>query len=144
MSPSRLSPPLAAARRNMAAEPDRGHDYRVLLLPPTRRDGEVSCAVLERAGLSCTVCTEAAALAAEIHSGVGAIVLTDAIGADADMMQVTAALARQPSWSDVPSILLSRTDRQAVATSRLVAALTNVTILDRPTSQRTLLSAVQA
>jgi len=128
----------------MAAEPDRGNDYRVLLLPPTRRDGEVTCALLERAGLSCAVCTAPDALAAEIQSGVGAIVLTDAIGADASIGQVTAALGRQPSWSDVPTILLSRTDRRSAATSRLVAALTNVTILDRPTSPRTLVSSVQA
>jgi signal transduction histidine kinase len=128
----------------MAAESEYGHDYRVLLLPPTRRDSEVTRALLERAGLTCTVCTEPAALAAEIQSGVGAIVLTDAISADASMAQVTAALGRQPSWSDVPTILLSRSDRQTAATARLVAGLSNVTILDRPTSPRTLVSSVQA
>jgi signal transduction histidine kinase/ActR/RegA family two-component response regulator len=59
-------------------------------------------------------------------------------------MRVTAALNAQPAWSDTPAILLSRANRQSVAVTRLVAALTNVTVLDRPTSTRTLVSSVQA
>jgi signal transduction histidine kinase/ActR/RegA family two-component response regulator len=39
---------------------------------------------------------------------------------------------------------LSRANRQSVAVTRLVAALTNVTVLERPTSTRTLVSSVQA
>jgi signal transduction histidine kinase/ActR/RegA family two-component response regulator len=44
----------------------------------------------------------------------------------------------------VPTIVLSRADGQTAATTRLLASLTNVTVLDRPTSPRTLVSSVQA
>ena len=128
----------------MLAEPTPGADYRVLILPPTRRDGEVTCAVLERAGMSCLVCDDAAALAEEIQAGVGAIVLTDAIAGDGSFARLTATLDRQPSWSDAPTVLLSRTNHLSSPTTRLLAALRNVTVLDRPTSTRTLVSAVQA
>src|ERR1700751_3588255 len=110
----------------MAAEPPPGSDYRVLLLPPARRDGEVTRAVLERAGMSCLVCEGAAALAEQVQAGVGAIVLTDAIAADASIARLTAALDRQPSWSDAPTVLLSRTDHQSSSAKWLLAALRNV------------------
>jgi two-component system, sensor histidine kinase len=128
----------------MRPEPPDAGDYRVLLLPPTRRDGQVASSLLQRAGISCVLCEASTELAEQIDRGVGAVILTDAIAADPGFKRVTAALGRQPSWSDVPSILLSRTDQESAATTRLIATLPNVTILDRPTSTRTLLSAVQA
>ncbi len=128
----------------MRAEVNRASDYLVLILPPTRRDGEATRAVLERAGVQCTVYEGSIALAEQIGTGVGAIVLTDALATGAGASHVMAALVRQPSWSDVPTILLSRADGQSALTTRLLAALTNVTVLDRPTSTRTLVSSVQA
>jgi signal transduction histidine kinase/ActR/RegA family two-component response regulator len=128
----------------MLPEQPDASDYRVLLLPPTRRDGQVACELLQRAGMTCSVCWDSTMLAEQIEAGVGAIVLTDASAADPSFASVTAAVARQPSWSDVPCILLSRTDQQAAATTRLIATLSNVTVLDRPTSPRTLVSAVRA
>jgi two-component system, sensor histidine kinase len=128
----------------MTTAVSRANDYLVLILPPTRRDGEVTRTVLERAGLECSVYPGTAALAEQIGAGAGAIVLTDALAGDPGVNEVVAALRHQPSWSDVPTILLSRADGQSAATTRLLAALTNVTVLDRPTSPRTLVSSVQA
>jgi signal transduction histidine kinase/ActR/RegA family two-component response regulator len=118
-------------------------DTRVLIVPPTRRDGEVTCEILKRVGVQCTVCNDAISLAGEIKDGVGVLLITDALAADSRATAITAALSNQPTWSDTPTILLSRTDRESSAVKRLVAALTNVTILDRPTSPRTLVSAVK-
>jgi signal transduction histidine kinase len=128
----------------MTTAVSRANDYLVLILPPTRRDGEATRAVLERAGLKCSVCAGSMALAEQIDGGTGAIVLTDALAGDPGAIHVAAALRRQPSWSDLPTILLSRTEGQSTPASTLLASLTNVTVLDRPTSIRTLASAVQA
>ena len=128
----------------MTSEANRANDYRVLILPATRRDGEVTRAALERADLACEVCAGPHGLAAEIDAGMAAILLTDALATHPGAKQVFAALARQPPWSDTPTILLSATEVHAPATARLLASLTNVTILDRPTSTRMLVSAVQA
>ncbi len=128
----------------MTPEANRANDYRVLILPPTRRDGEVTRAALQRAGLACEVCARPQVLAAEIGAGMGAILLTDALATHPGAAPVFAALARQPPWSDTPTILLSATDVHSPATARLLARLSNVTILERPTSTRTLVSAVQA
>ena len=37
----------------MTTEANRVNDYRVLILPPTRRDGEATRKALEHAGLVC-------------------------------------------------------------------------------------------
>jgi signal transduction histidine kinase/ActR/RegA family two-component response regulator len=128
----------------MTTDAEFQSDSRVLILPPTRRDGEVTCAVLQRAGVLCSVCSDPITLADRIKAGIGAFVITDAHAGNPYIGLVVAALEGQPTWSDTPAILLSRTERQSTAIARLAAALTNVTILDRPTSTRTLVSAVQA
>jgi signal transduction histidine kinase/ActR/RegA family two-component response regulator len=119
------------------------NEYRVLIVPPTRRDGEVSCRILAGAGLTCAVC-EPAVVAKQIVAGIGAVILTDAAAADPRITQVTAALENQPTWSDTPVILLSRMGHQSPSLTRLLSTLTNVTILERPTSPRTLVSSVYA
>jgi len=86
----------------------------------------------------------ATALAIEAQAGAGALVLTDAALVTPDIARVVEVLSRQPQWSDLPIVLLSRTDAQSPGIGKILSALTNVTLLDRPTSARTLLSAVQA
>jgi len=93
--------------------------------------------------MECAVCGDPLQLAAQIESGLGAIVVTDAVASDPRSAAILAALGSQPAWSDAPTILLSRNDRKSAAVERFVAALSNVTILDRPASTRTLVSAVQ-
>jgi signal transduction histidine kinase/ActR/RegA family two-component response regulator len=127
----------------MTVEANPEAELRVLILPPTRRDGEVTCGVLQRAGIPCAVCGDPIALASHISAGLGAIIITDALAVDPRVSHITGALNAQPAWSDIPAILLSRPARPAGTSTRLIAGLTNVTILDRPTSIRTLLSSVR-
>lgn len=112
--------------------PHIGTEETAVILPPTRRDGEVTCQILDRASIQCAVCGDPLELAARITSGVGAIVITDAVAADPRSSAIIAALGSQSTWSDTPTILLSRTDRKSAALERFVAALTNVTILIGP------------
>jgi signal transduction histidine kinase len=134
---------MQAVRASIMHEGAEPADERVVILPPTRRDGEVTCQVLERSAIQCLVCGDPPGLAAQIEAGIGAIIITDAVATDPRSNAIIAALNSQPAWSDTPTILLSRTDRSSPAVQRFMAALTNVTILDRPTSTRTLISAVQ-
>jgi signal transduction histidine kinase/ActR/RegA family two-component response regulator len=120
------------------------HEYRVLLLPATRRDAEVSEALLQRAGLLCTVCTDARMLAAEADASVGVILLTDHAFHDPDIETLLTQLAEQPPWSDIPSVLLCRTGHGSSIAEHIIAALRNVTVLERPASIRTLISSLKA
>src|ERR1700744_3915004 len=108
----------------------------VLILPPTRRDGEVTRQLLSKSGLTCEVCVRVEDLASRIGDDIGAVLLTDAVFPDRSARSVLAALASQPTWSDLPIVLLARSDAVFVAGEPLVRSLTNVTILERPTSTR--------
>jgi two-component system, sensor histidine kinase len=120
-------------------------EQRVLIFPPSRRDGEAARELLQRAHIEAAVCRDVANLAAQIKRGAGALVLTDATLGAPNVDVVFAALAAQPPWSDLPLVLLCAPETQRVLLPpRLLCSLTNVTLLDRPASARSLLSAIQA
>lgn len=120
------------------------NEHRILIFPPSRRDGEVTRDVLRRAGLECEVCLGSQAVAHEIDAGAGALIMTDAALAAASIQAVLTTLSRQPPWSDLPVVLLCQTGPQTPAVNAIVTEFTNVTVLDRPASARTLVSTAQA
>jgi two-component system, sensor histidine kinase len=125
----------------MSADGD-AHAERVLLVTPTRRDGEVSCSLLHRAGVQAEVCANLQVLAEQIERGLGALMLTDVALADPAMSGVVAALQRQPPWSDVPVVLLTRDRDRSPRSEQVLGQLSNVTLLDRPTSVSSMVSTV--
>ncbi|HEY7929422.1 MAG TPA: ATP-binding protein [Steroidobacteraceae bacterium] len=128
----------------MAEAPAVVDDQRVLILPPTRRDGEVTRELLQRSGLSSVVCQDAALLAQAMQAGAGALLLTDAALSSPGFEQVLEQLGTQPAWSDMPVVLLCAPDMYPSVGEHLMVRLTNVTVLDRPSSARALVSGVQA
>jgi len=123
---------------------NQGADYRVLLLPATRRDAEVSKQVLERAGLPCTICGDVKGLAAQAREAVGTILFTDASFQDPNLGLLLAQLANQPAWSDIPVVLLCQSGLLSSTAQQVTAEIRNLTVLERPTSIRTLLSSLNA
>jgi signal transduction histidine kinase len=126
----------------MTFPPDHHEEGRVLLLPATRRDGEAICAILDREHVHCLLCISAAQVAAELDNGAATLVLTDTALADAGGVRIVNALLYQPQWSDLPVVLLRKADSSPEA-ENLIGRMTNVTVLERPTSSRTLLSAIR-
>ena len=120
------------------------NEQGVLIYPPTRRDGQITREVLRRARLVCIVCHEASEVAHEIDTGSGVLVMTDAALALSSIQIILASLSQQPAWSDLPVVLLCQTDLHTPAVADILRAFTNVTVLDRPASARTLVSTVQA
>ncbi|HEX4051086.1 MAG TPA: ATP-binding protein [Steroidobacteraceae bacterium] len=100
--------------------------------------------LLQRSGLSCVVCRDAVQLATEILVGAGALLLTDAALLSPGIEQIFEQLGTQPAWSDVPVVLLCAPDMHSTVGERMLGRLTNVTLLDRPSSAQALVSAVHA
>lgn len=119
-------------------------EHEVLLLPATRRDGEAIAAFLSRHQILCRVCHRVAEAAEAMADQVGVLVLSDQVVTDPKSHLIALALARQPTWSDLPVILLSKAGNESPELSQLVGRMSNVTLLDRPASTRTLLSAIHA
>jgi signal transduction histidine kinase len=122
----------------------RQQELRVLIVPPTRRDGEVTCELLAMADVHCLPCQDLRALAVCVDEGVGAVMLTDTALVDLDMGVLHEALGRQAGWSDVPVLLLTHGRELPPPAAGALARLTNVTLLDRPVSTRSMVSAVLA
>ncbi|NML18131.1 hybrid sensor histidine kinase/response regulator [Azohydromonas caseinilytica] len=117
---------------------------RVLVLPPTRRDGEVTLALLAQNGLDGVVCATPAVLCEHMAQGVGVVMLTEAALCEPAIEALVAALALQPPWSDVPVVALARDRQPPPVVAQVLERLGNVTLLDRPVSARSMLSAVRS
>ena len=124
----------------------------VLILAPTGRDAAGAAELLGRAGARCEICPDPATLNARITvEGVGAIgtvvVAEEALTHPAHRRTLSALLAEQPPWSDLPFIVLSFATAHARLRLRdlsLSEALGNVMFLERPLHALTLVSAVQS
>jgi signal transduction histidine kinase len=128
----------------MAADFCGPNEQRILHVPPTRRDGEVTVALLASAGFECVRCRDLAELSREIAGGAGAVLLTEeAIGATG-IEQLIAVLQDQPSWSQLPIVLLMRGGAQSAIATGVLRSLANVTLLERPAPSRSVVSALEA
>jgi two-component system, sensor histidine kinase len=128
----------------MNASSDSRHEPRVVLLPATRRDGDAIASFLSRHQIPCQICHGVVQAARAINEDAGVLVLTDQVVSGEASHPISEALAHQPSWSDIPVVLLSKVGDESRIMSDVVERMTNVTLLDRPASTRTLLSAIQA
>ena len=126
----------------MNAGSDHPAEGRVLLLPATSRDGQAVGAFIEREAIDCLVCRHAWELVSAMKEGAAVLVLTDSALAGPGGPLILDALQRQPPWSDLPVVMLGRAET-ADEVRELIDRMTNVTLLDRPTSSRNLLSAIR-
>jgi signal transduction histidine kinase/ActR/RegA family two-component response regulator len=126
----------------MPADPAMA-DLRVLLLAPTPRDGEASCRLLGLAGIQCDLCESLEQLCAMVPTAAAIIVPEEVVLAD-QYDQLSQAIHRQPVWSDLPVIVLSRTGAESPAVERALATLGNVSLIERPVRVSTLISVVRA
>ncbi|WP_437933259.1 ATP-binding protein [Sorangium sp. So ce341] len=120
---------------------------RVLVLAPVGRDTPLLCQVLGRAGIEAAPCGHVDELASGLLDGAGAALLTEEALSPMAVSALRAALAAQPSWSDLPVLLLAGAEPLALRSAQAVAALRsagNLTVLERPVRELTLVTAVQA
>lgn len=130
---------------NEGAKPDSGE--RILLLAPTGRDAELLASTLSQSGFSASIYPDMARLSTALDDGAAvAIIAEEALGAAASD-QLDATLAAQPSWSDIPIIILL-SGWATLASSRALlsrfARHGNLTLLERPLRTVALTSMVQA
>lgn len=123
-----------------------GPEGRILVCAPIGRDASACAQLLKRAGLRAQVCPDVPALVAHAQAGVLAVCITEEALFGKHLADVSAWVAGQPAWSDLPfAVLTSRRDPSAVAAWReeMVAALGNVSLLERPTDSLALTTMVR-
>lgn len=118
-------------------------EERVLVLAPAGRDAALAIELFNRHELSAVSCGSVKDIAAGIRDAGCALITHEALSRQAIAL-LEAELSAQPAWSDFPFILLVPKPEPGSFTTNTWRALGNVTVLERPTQSRTLLSAVNA
>ncbi|HEX8447667.1 MAG TPA: ATP-binding protein [Sphingomonas sp.] len=119
---------------------------RILILAPRGRDAVIASDLLARNDLTADICHDLSALVRELDRGVGAVLITEEALAMEDRSTLSAWVAAQPTWSDLPFVVLAnggRAPRTATATGRL-GDLGNVVLLERPLHAEAMLGAVRS
>ena len=126
---------------SFASAVDPAREQRVLLRAPTRKDAEITCSLLKKAGMACVVCESLDELNEELGTGTAALLLTEDVFTDPAIENLLLALEGQPSWSDLPVVILMQGGVHSLGTNRVLQSLRNVTLLERPAPTRSVVSA---
>lgn len=112
-----------------------------LILTPSMNDAKVCVEILKGADLRAHACSSPTELAERMRGGCGAVVIATEALTHASVYEIQRALESQPTWSDLPVILLTTAD--SVRTNDAFSSYGNTSLLERPLSKRTLIRAVQ-
>ncbi|MCG6540395.1 response regulator [Pseudomonas sp. KSR10] len=119
----------------------------VVVFAPIGRDGPATADLLRRSGMAADVCHSVAEVLERAEHDADAVFIAEEALFGQDLKALGAWVDAQPAWSDFPFVVLTSKHRQPAVSAwrqRLVAALRNVSLLERPVQSITLTSAVQA
>ena len=118
---------------------------RVLIIAPVGRDAQGMAELLVGHGFEAQICGSLAECAEHIQSGAAALILTEEALELGSLSHLFEALAAQPSWSELPLIILTTGGESRLARLlELVAdAAGSVTLLERPIGTTTLIRSLE-
>lgn len=120
---------------------------RVLIFAPMGADARNTCLLLEREGFLPEACESLPDLTRKIPAGAGAVLIAEEALRDEGARELMAVIASQPSWSDLPVLVVTTRGDTTLASIRDAAVLgdkTNVTFIERPFRTMTLISTVRS
>jgi hypothetical protein len=131
-----------------AVEADQGESSeRVLVLAPIGRDAPAAVALLREQHIAAEICKGLSELREGLTVGAGVAVVAEEAFYREPLEPIVDWVEGQSSWSDFPFIVLTAgrgTLADRAWRGRLLAALRNVSLLERPIQAVTLTSAVQS
>lgn len=119
-------------------------EVRVFVLAPSGKDAQLIGAALERSSIATLRCASVADVIERSGEGIGALLVAEEALGGREGLQLQRYIERQPTWSDLPVLLLTaRAGRLSELAAGAAQRLGNVTVLERPTQVATLVSAVR-
>ena len=120
-------------------------DQRVLIHAPYGRDGVLLASILDAAAIKTRLCESLSLLLEEARRGLGAIIITQESLTQENLCTMASLVTDQAPWSDFPILVfLSRGEHDEARAAKISQMLGNVTVLERPLSRFTLVSATHA
>ena len=106
-----------------------------LVFTPQGRDADVANRLLGEIGIACAIASDLPQFAQSLNNNTFFAVATEEALRFSDLRQITSWINNQPSWSDLPFIVLTHrggSPERNPAAARLSELLGNVTFLERP------------
>lgn len=119
-------------------------ELRILICAPLGKDAQLVAAVLENSGIFCCTCKDLPELVRELHNGVGAILAVEEVLSPADSVSLCEYIAQQPTWSDLPVVVLTKPGGKSPWIEGAYDRLGNLTLVERPVRASTLISAARS
>ena len=146
-------PDMPAARLKLeSSDPIAGTDavsrIVVAILTPTGRDGIVASHLLSRFGIQSRVCSNMEEICQLISDdAIGVVLVSEEALITSERVRLFESLNQQPSWSDIPIILLTGEGELSSSLPRALSGVTekgNVTLLERPVRVATLTTLIRS
>jgi PAS domain S-box-containing protein len=119
-------------------------NLRVLLLPPTAKDGELTQRILDQENVETTICTSIDQFCDEAGRGVGLMLIAEEHLLADRTGQIKTFLAAQPAWSDIPLLILMLRTSFNNAILQKWQRDSHVTLIGRPLRIQPFISTVQS
>jgi PAS domain S-box-containing protein len=132
----------------LPARADLASDISVAILTPTGRDGDVAGHILARFGIKSKVCSDMEEICRTISDDeMGVMLIAEEALRVSERSRLFDTLNKQPSWSDIPIILLTGEGELSSSLPRALSGVTekgNVTLLERPVRVATLTTLIRS
>jgi len=125
--------------------PQKHKDERVIIIAPVGQDAAAMAALLRAEGFRTQIFQGLDECSSQIVDSAGALLLAEEALQSVQASAFLNLLRAQPSWSELPLIILTSggESRRAGLLDLVAAAAGTVTLLERPLSTRTLIRSVQ-
>lgn len=118
-------------------------ERRIVICAPTGQDASLTARVFDSVDIGNMVSSSPADLLDQLATGAGAILLVEEAISGAALRPLAEYVAAQPTWSDIPILLLTRSGADSLDVQRAVEHLGNVTLLERPVRTIALIAAAR-
>ncbi len=119
-------------------------ERRIVICAPTGQDAGLAAKVLGSVGIGSIVCADNSELMRQLQQGAGALLIVEEVVSGAAMRPLADYVASQPTWSDLPILLLTRSGADSLDVQRAVEHLGNVTLVERPVRTIALITATRS
>src|SRR6185437_9839707 len=119
------------------------NERRALVVPPTGADARAMGKLFSGNDISFLICATIDKLCEALRMG-AAVALLSEEALLAQPEDLLGCIAKQPVWSDLPLIVLSRSGSESPALATVIPRLGNVSMVERPVRTSTLISVVRS
>lgn len=117
---------------------------RILIYAPLGQNAKLAAKVFDTSHIENVVCQRMDDLMLELSRGAGAVLTVEEVMASFNLHPLAEFIDAQPTWSDIPILLLTKRGADSISVQQAVSRLGNVTLLERPIRISSLLSAARS